>query len=244
MVALEEPLKRSTANDAGYYESDSANANDAKCESASDLKVDTNTSDRTERTGTDTSNGDLQQKLLSNRNLPITTMTIDPQIDNMVATSGVSPLKLAMPQTMEVIMDAARSSAQILRNLRHVSRTVREIITLGDYDVAVNPPQGNSTVMIGGIGVSLTRGHSGSLDVLNKQQSTSPRVSRNTQKFDASVDKKLANDGYSTSIFSKVIGRELSYSTSADIDFCCRMDFTSNAVRTEAPNLMDFGSRP
>ena len=84
-------------------------------------------------------------------------------------------------------------------------------------------------------------GHSGSLDVLNKRISGSPSVSRNTQKFGASVDINLANDGYSTSIFSKLLGRELPDSISANIYSLCWMDFMSNAVRTEAPNFVDLG---
>ena len=59
--------------------------------------------------------------------------------------------------------------------------------------------------------MSLACGISGSLAVLNKRQSTYPIISSNTQNFDASVDGNFADDGDSTSIFSKVIGRELSH---------------------------------
>ena len=87
-------------------------------------------------------------------------------------------------------------------------------------------------------------GYSGSLYVLNKYQSTSPSVSRNTQNFDASVDENLANDRDSTSIFSKVLGRELSDSLISDIYLHFHMDFMSNAVGTEATNFVNLGSRP
>ena len=107
-------LKGLIINNSGYYVSDSENANDEKVDLASYPKVANHTSDRNKRKVTDTSNGDLQQKLLSNRNLPITTMTIDPQIDNMVANYGASLHKLATPQTMEVTLDATHRSAWIL----------------------------------------------------------------------------------------------------------------------------------
>ena len=81
----------------------------------------------------------------------------------------------------------------------------------------------------------------GRLDVLNKWQSTSPSVSRNTQTFDASVDGNLSNDRDSTSVFSKAIGSELFDSLSAKIYLRCQMDFTSNAVRTEVPDFVDLG---
>ena len=95
----------------------------------------------------------LQKKLLSNRTLLITTTTIDPRIDDRVATSGASTIKLATHCTTEVITVAAHSSARVLRTPGHVSRTGRDITTTGDCDVAVSPPQDNGLVMIGGIGV-------------------------------------------------------------------------------------------
>ena len=47
----------------------------------------------------------------------------------------------------------------------------------------------------------------------------------NTQKLDTSIDRKLANDEYSTSIYIKVIGRELYHSSSANLYFRCQVDF-------------------
>ena len=152
-----------------------------------------------------------------------------------------SALKLATPQTKEVITDASRSSVWILWTPRRESRTGRDRTTPVDCDNAVRSPRYNSPFLIGGTGVPPTRGHSGSLEVLNKLTCTSPSVSKNTQKFDACVDGNLENYGDSTSILSKVIGLELLHSTSTDIYLRCRMDFTSNAVRNEAPNFVDLG---
>ena len=121
--ALAETLEGLTTNDAGYYESDSVTVNDAKDNPASYLKIAIQNSDRNKRKLMDTRKRDLQQKILSNRTLPIITTAIDPQIDNRVAISGASLHKLAMAHTMEVIMDAARSSAQILWTPRIIIRT-------------------------------------------------------------------------------------------------------------------------
>ena len=65
--ALAETLKGLKINGAGYYESYAANENDAKGDTASHPKVATHTSDGKKRKVTDTSNGFLQQKLLSNQ---------------------------------------------------------------------------------------------------------------------------------------------------------------------------------
>ena len=215
--ALEKTLKGLTINDAGYYESDSANANDTKIDPASNPEIATQTSDIKKRKVTDTRNRDFQQKLLSNRTLTIITATIDPRIDDMVATCGASPHKLATPQMTEVITDMSCSRAWILRTPRYVRWTDRDGNTPGKCDIAVRSPRDNSPVLIGGIGVYLASGHSGILKVLNKRPSTVSHRIRYTQKFDASVDRKLSNDGYYTSIFSKVIGLELSQSSSSDL---------------------------
>ena len=86
-----------------------------------------------------------------------------------------------------------------------------------------------------------TRGRSGSLQVINKRQSTVYEKIRNTQKFDASVDRNLANGGDYTSIFIKVIGHELSHSSRADLYSRCWMDFLGNTVGTEAPHFVNLG---
>ena len=93
----------------------------------------------------------------------------------------------------EVITNTARSNAWILCNPSHVSWTWRDITTPDDWYIDVMYPQGKSPVLIGGTTVSPACGLSGSLDVINKRQYTSPSVSRNTKCFDASVDGNLAN---------------------------------------------------
>ena len=97
MDALAETLKGLKINDAGYCESDSENENYAKGNPTSNPKVATHTSDGKKRKVTDTSNGDLQQNLLSNRTLPIITTMIDPRIDDRVATCGGAPHALTTP---------------------------------------------------------------------------------------------------------------------------------------------------
>ena len=59
-----------------------------------------------------------------------------------------------------------------------------------------------------------------------------------TQIFNTSININLAEDGDYAPILSKEIGRELSHDSSADIYLRCRVDFTSNAVITEAPDFM------
>ena len=75
-----------------------------------------------------------------------------------------------------------------------------------DCNVSLRSPRDNVLVLIGGIDAPLTMLNSESLNVLNKRQSTSPSVTRNTQKFDAYVDGNLDDDRDSTSILRKVLG--------------------------------------
>ena len=64
---------------------------------------------------------------------------------------------------------------------------------------------------------------------------------RDTQKFDTSIDGFFSENGDSTPIFRKLIGRELSHSSIANPYMRCRVDFTSNVVGTEAPYFMHLG---
>ena len=114
--------------------------NDAKGDPASDPKIATHNSDGKKIKVTDTSNKYLQQKLLSNQNLPIITTTIDPRIDNRAATCGASPYELTTPQMVEVMTDATRSSAQIVQTPRRVSRIGRNGATPGNCNIYVSSP--------------------------------------------------------------------------------------------------------
>ena len=134
-------LNGSTINDAGYYVSESGEKNDKKGNPESDLKTVTHTSDGKKRKVTDTNNKILQQKILSNRTLPIVTTIMDPNIDNMIATCGGTPHTIATPTTKEVITDAACSSTRVNRIPGHVSRTDRDSTTPGNGDISIRSPQ-------------------------------------------------------------------------------------------------------
>ena len=138
-------------------------------------------------------------------------------------------------------MDTARNSVRILWTPGRVSRTFRDGTKPHDCGLDVRSPRDNGPVLIGVIFVLPTMWHSVSQDVLNKRQSTSPSVSRNTQNFDASVDGISANDRDSTDIFRKVLGRELFDSLGTEIYSRCWVDFTSNVVVTEAPDFVHLG---
>ena len=106
-----------------------------------------------------------------------------------------------------VVTDTACSSVCILRTPGDVSRASRDGTTPRDRDIVVRSPKDNVPVLIGGIVVPPTMGHSGNQEVISKQQSISPSVIRNAQNFDTSVDGNLACDGYSKTIFRKILGR-------------------------------------
>ena len=79
-----------------------------------------------------------------------------------------------------------------------------------------------------------------SLLVFNKLQSTVYDKIWDTQKLDTSVDRKLADNEGSTSIFSKVIGNEMPHSSGGNPYLRCQVHFTSNAVGTKAPQFLDL----
>ena len=84
--------------------------NDAKGDLASDPKTVTHTRDAKGKVA-DTSNIIFQQKLLSNRTLPVVVPVMDPRIDDRIATIGGASHTLSMPMTKKVVADAARGGA-------------------------------------------------------------------------------------------------------------------------------------
>ena len=119
---LAETLKDLTINNPEYYVSNSANGNKTKGDPASDPKKVTHTSDGKGKV-TDTTNGISQQKLLSNRTLPVVISTMDPMIDYKIVMIGGDFRMLSMAVMKEVVADVVRVSAWVNRNPRHVSRT-------------------------------------------------------------------------------------------------------------------------
>ena len=214
MDALEETLNNLAINNSGYYESDSANTNDAKCDPARNPRVATHTSEGKKRNVTDTRNRYLKQKILSNCTLPIITMKFFPRIENRVATCGGTPHALAMPTTKEFITDTARSSVRVLWTPVHVRRTCRDNTTPGDCTVSLSSPRMNSPVLIEGTTVSPACELIGSLGILNKYGSTGSVEIGYTKKFDTSIDGIFSKDVDSKTIFRKLIGQELSHISS------------------------------
>ena len=163
--ALAETLKRLTINATIYYESFE---NDTKGNPASDPKVATHNSDGNKRKVTDTRNRKLQQKLLSNRTLPIITTVIDHLITDIVATCGWTTHALTAPTMKGFTTGAVCSRARILRTPGHVSRKDRDSTIPCGGDVVVRSYRDNGPVLIGGIVVTRTMENSGRQDIIKK----------------------------------------------------------------------------
>ena len=131
---------------------------------------------------TDTSNRILQQKFLSNWTLPIVTTTMNPRIDDRISTCGGTAHALATPTTKEVITDTTHSSARVSRTPWHISRIGRDSTTPGDFEISLRYLQANSPVLIGGITLSPSIGHSRCLQVFNKRKPTISENIGDTQK--------------------------------------------------------------
>ena len=142
-----------------------------------------------------------------------------------------------MPTMKPDFTDAACSSMRIIWNPHgHVRRTGRDGTMPQERNVSGT---GKGPVLIGGTTVSLTR--MVSQEIVNPHWYTGYVEVGDTQIFDTSIDGNLANNGDSMTIFSKVIGRELSHDSRSYIYLRCRVDFTNNGVITEAPDLMHLG---
>ena len=142
----------------------------------SNTKVATHISGEKKIKCTDTSNGKLQQTLLSNPTLSIITMTIDPWFPDIVATCGGTTHAITMPTTKGVITDAASSSARSPWNPRHVSRMGRDGNTPCSGDIVLSTPRDNGPVLIRGIVFPPKMGNIQSQDIIKKRRSISPSI--------------------------------------------------------------------
>ena len=243
MDKLAETFKDFKINDTEYYVLNIANVNDAKGDPASDPTTVTHTSDG-EGNVTYTSNRILQQRLLSNRTLPIVPVVVpdmDPRIDNRITTMGGASNTILTHATKEVVADVTRGSVRVNRNPRHVSQTGRDNTIPCDTGLAVSYKPVPPSVLIGIPTIYPACETSGRSQVGKKRQSTSPDEVRNAQKLDTTVDRKFPNDQDYASIFRRVIGHELSQGSSDYLYLSCLMNFSSNIVQSEAPQFVDLG---
>ena len=198
---LVDTLKDLTINDAEYYVSNSATANDAKGDSSSDPKTVTYTSDGKGKVR-DTSNGKFQQTLLSNHTLPAVYLAMNPRIDDRIATIGGASETLSKLARKEFVTDAECGSAWIDRTIKQVIRTGPNRSTPCDTGMDVRSKPAPSPVMIGSTTIYLACGLSGRLQVGKKFQSTSPDEVSNAQKMNTVVDGKFPKDQDYASVFS------------------------------------------
>ena len=79
---------------------------DAQGDLTRNMETVTNTRNCNE-TFTHTSNGDFEQKLLSNWTIPVVVPKINPRIDQRIAPIVLLPQMLLTPETNEVVAEAA-----------------------------------------------------------------------------------------------------------------------------------------
>ena len=177
---LLEAVNNLTINDAEYHESNTATASDAQGDLTHNPKTVTHTSNGKE-TFSDTSNGDCEQKILSNRTLPIVVPTMNPRIDNKISPIGGASQTLLTLKTKEVAADTVLFGAWFNQTPRQVSPSEADGITPGKIGHSVRSKPAPSPVLIVSVTASPICGLSRSLHAANKRQSTSPAVVRNVQ---------------------------------------------------------------
>ena len=233
-------MKYLKINDAKYYISETVTVSDAQGDPRCDSKTATHTRNGKEKVK-NTSNENFEQKLLSNWNLLIVTLTMNPRIDPKIVPIVTAPQTLLTSKTNKVVVDVACDDEWFNRTPWQVIRTGVDGSTTGEVCNDVSIESAPSTLLVGIVSTSPTCGLSRSLQVDKKRKYMSPGLGRNTQKLDAVIDGKFLDDLDSASILSKVICHKLSDSISGDLYLRCRTNFTNYPVQTQAPNFMDLG---
>ena len=159
LVDIEQKL---TVNDAKYYESKTVTASDAQGDLTRNLETVTHTSNKN-KTVTNTSNGNFEQKLLSNRTIPVVVPKMNPRIDQIIATSLVVPQALFTPLTKEVVVDMVPVCDWVNWAPQQVIRTGADGNTPGDICNTGSVKNSPSPVLIGIVATSPPRGRDASL---------------------------------------------------------------------------------
>ena len=158
-----------------------------------------------------------------------------------IAVIRLTPMTLLRPATKGIVMDAASGGAWTSRTPRKVSRTDVYGSTPGGMNNSISIVENSSPDLIIIIGTDPPCGLNLSQEVGDIRQSNSPGLVRQSQKLDAAIDGKFSNNCYATSIFSNIIGDKLSDGSSRDLYTRCKMNLTTDPVKTKTPQFVDFG---
>ena len=115
-------MKNLTIKNAEYHESNIATTSDTQFDITRNPETVTHTSNGNE-TFTQTSSGNFEQKLLSNRTIPVLKPPMNPGTDQGIVPIILAPQTLLKPATKEVATDTASVGMWINRNTKQVSRT-------------------------------------------------------------------------------------------------------------------------
>ena len=229
----------STINDSEYYSSDK---DYAESDPKKDLLVATHTSDGKKNKATDTGtiNRSSPQKLLINRTIPTIIPPINPQIADGVAAGRGNAHAGQTIASKVIVTDAARSGARAFQDPAAVNRKDTDETIPQDGNTSRIPPRLNSPFIIGG-GISFYPSRTGGHDSFIPSRPIGPVEVRNAQIFHTSINGNSAKNGDPTPTFSKIIGREISNNSSADVYLCCWVNLTRDVVLTKIPNFMNMG---
>ena len=150
---LVDAVKFLTINDAKYYESSTATASDTQVDLTRNPETVNHTIHGNE-TFNHTSNRNFEQKIFSNRTIPIFPPTMNPGTDQRIEPTILAPQTLLTPTTKEVVTYTASSGECINRTPRQVSRLGVDGSTPGEIRDSVRFVEPPSPVMIGIVATS------------------------------------------------------------------------------------------
>ena len=168
-------------------------AYDARGDITNNLERATHTSNGNE-TVTHTSSRNIEQKLLSNQTISVVYPTMKLRIEQSIAPIVLAPQTILTPATKEVVADAASCGVWVNMNPRQLSRGGVNRSTRGNISNDVSVKSDPFPFLIVILATPPTFSLNSSLQIANKQESTSPTLVGNTQKLDAVVDGKFPND--------------------------------------------------
>ena len=141
---------------------------------------------------------------------------------------------------MEIVTDTTYSAAHDFRTPADVSQHVTDRSTPWEGNTPKSSTRLTSSVWI----VSSNTGsptRTGSQDIISPRGSIGPQEVRDSQPLDTSIDGIYSNHRDPAPRWSKFICQKFTNKLSADVNSCCWMNLTHDAVLTKSPNFVNLG---
>ena len=140
----------------------------------------------------------------------------------------------------DIVTDAARSAAHVLRTPTDVSRHGTDGTTPWDRNTAIWSTRLTNPVWIGGSNTG-SPSRTGSQYIIIPRGSIGPQWIRDAQPLNTSINGIYSKNMGPSPTWIKVVGQKFTKESSADVKLHCWKNFGSDAIHTKSTTFVNLG---